>query len=73
MIIAESCHPGQRLAYPNSAKVLAGLTSHIVNRFMEADTVEICLAEIFGEGEVGVIYIKAHYALPITYTINMLF
>ncbi|GMH56580.1 hypothetical protein TrST_g9053 [Triparma strigata] len=51
MIIAESCHPGQRLAYPNSAKVLAGLTSHIVNRFMEADTVEICLAEIFGEGE----------------------
>lgn len=53
MVIAETCHSDQRLAYPNSARVLAGLTSHIVNRFMEADTVEACLAEIFGDGEVS--------------------
>ena len=51
MIISEAIHPNQRLAYPNSAKVLAGLTSHIVNRFMEAETVEGCLHEMFGKGE----------------------
>ena len=51
MIVSENLHPNQRLAYPNSAKVLAGLSSHIVNRFMEADSVEECLRDMFGDGE----------------------
>ena len=58
MVISEHCHINQRLAYPNSAKILAGLTSHVVNRFMEADSVEECLTDMFGEGEVRVFGIQ---------------
>ena len=49
MIVAEGVHPQLRLAYPNGAKIMAGLAAWIVNRFMEATTIEEGLMDLFGE------------------------
>ena len=51
MVISEQCHPGLRLGFPNSAKILAGLAGWIVNRLMQSDAIVDGLQSIFGETE----------------------
>jgi len=57
MLLLESIHPHLRLAFPNGAKIMAGLAAWIVNKFMEEDTIPAGIVSLLGEGEL------AHHAL----------
>lgn len=53
MLLLENIHPHLRLAYPNGAKIMAGLAAWIVNKFMDADSVQEGVVTLLGTGELA--------------------
>ncbi|GMH59959.1 hypothetical protein TrRE_jg3521 [Triparma retinervis] len=53
MLLLENIHPHMRLAYPNGAKIMAGLAAWVVNKFMEAETIPEGIVSLLGTEELA--------------------
>ena len=53
MLLLENIHPHMRLAFPNGAKIMAGLAAWVVNKFMEEETIHEGIASLLGTDELA--------------------